>query len=104
MNQTKCNELHNIFKKGFTKGLERYPDGEDDLHHALIINGKVYPIYDSYGIHAGTDDTKFTKKLQRKTTTPMEKDKSKESRKYIEILEGMIIHTEKITALSVYNV
>ena len=34
----------------------------------------------------------------------MEKEKLKQMRKYIEILEGMIKHTKNITALKVFNV
>ena len=63
MDQKKYEDLHNIFKKGFQKILERYPDDEEDLDHSLIIKGKVYPEYDSCGIYAGTDDIKLAKKL-----------------------------------------
>ena len=73
MDQTKCKDLHNIFKKEFSKGLERYPDDEEDLHHVLLSKGKVYPIYDCYGIHAETDDIKLAKKSQRKTTTTIKR-------------------------------
>ena len=84
------------------KDIERSPDDEEDLHHTLIINGKVYRGYDIYGTRTGTDDVKLAKKLQKKTKRTMEKDKLKELRKYIEILEGMVINTESITALSVF--
>ena len=50
MDQTKCKDLHNIFKKGSAKGLDKYPDDEDNLHHALIIKVKVYPGYAGYRI------------------------------------------------------
>ena len=63
MNKTKCKYLHNISEKGFSKGLERYPDDEEHLYHALIINDKIYPGYDSYGIHARTDGIILAKKF-----------------------------------------
>ena len=63
MDQKKCEDLHSIFKKGFTNGLDKYPDEGDNLNHALIINGKVYPGYNGYGIHEETKDIKLAKKL-----------------------------------------
>ena len=53
MNQTKFKDLYSIFKIEFADGLDKFPDEEDDLHHILIISGKVYLIYDGYGIHKG---------------------------------------------------
>ena len=63
MDQTKYKDLHIIFKKRFKDGLDKYPNEEDELHHALIINGKVYLGYDGYGINEGTKDIKLAKKL-----------------------------------------
>ena len=105
MNQEKCEELQNIFKIGFDKGLQKYLDKDDELHHALFIKRKVYPGYDGYEIHTGTTkDIKSARNLQGKTTTTIEKDKLKDLQTEVEILEAMIVYTENIAALSVFNV
>ena len=57
--------LHCIFKAGFAKGLERYSDEENKLHHDLIINNKFYPGYDGYRIHKGLKNIKKSRKLQK---------------------------------------
>ena len=59
MNEIRCNKIHNIFKIGFKAGLQKYPNINDKLHHAWIINRKEYPGYEGYGIQAGTNSIKI---------------------------------------------
>ena len=73
MNETKCNEIHNIFKTGFKAGPQKYPDANNKLQYALIIKEKEYPRYEGYKIHEETNDIKLAQNLQRKTITAMRK-------------------------------
>ena len=104
MNETKYNELHDIFKTGFEAGLKNYPDVDHKLHYTVIISGKEYLGYKDYGIHTGKNDTKLAQNLQHKATTTMEKRKLNNLRLDVKILDVMIAYTKNIIALSVFNV
>ena len=80
IDQLKCETLYDVFNAGFTKGLETYPHKENKLHHDLIIKDKIYPGYYGYRIYQGSQDIKEARKLQRKTTTTIKKEKLKEIR------------------------
>ena len=73
IDQLKCKHLPNIFIDGFSAGLKEYPDDTHKYYHSLIINKIVYPGYNGYGIHQGSDNDKTARKLQHKTTTTIEK-------------------------------
>ena len=47
---------------------------------------------------------KIARKLQRKATTTVENGKLKELRTDVYILNGMITHTENVTALKVFHI
>ena len=104
IDQLKCETLHGIFKVAFTKSWETYPNKENKLYHTLIIKDKIHLGYDGYEIHKRLQDIKEARKLQRKTTTTIEKEKLKQIRQDVKILEEMIKHTEIITPLRVFNV
>ena len=90
MNEEKWNELHDIFKTWFNVGLKKYPDKDYEINYALIIDGKEYPGYEGYVIHAGTNDIKLVQNPQRKATTMTEKEKLHNLRVDVEILNVMI--------------
>ena len=82
---------------GFKTGLKTYLNVNHKLHNALIINGKDYPVYEGYMIHAGIRDTKLAQNLQHKTTITMKKAKLKlrKLRVAVNILDIMIRYTKK---------
>ena len=46
MNRARCKELHNILKIEFEERLQKFQEKNEDLHHTLAINWKVYPGYE----------------------------------------------------------
>ena len=69
---------------------KKYPNEEHKYHNTLIINERVYPGYDGYGIHQGTDNSSTAKKLQRKATTTMESEELDILRRDLPLLHGII--------------
>ena len=59
-----CEELQAALLTGFAAGRKKYPDEEHKFHNALIIKGGVYPGYEGYGIHQGTENESTSKKFQ----------------------------------------
>ena len=104
MDELSCKTFRIIFNNGFEDGLKRYLVDIQDFHYALIINKKLYPGRDGYGLHQGSNNEVTAKKLQRKLITTVEKEKLKELRGDIHVLNGMITHKDNITALRVFNV
>ena len=77
MDKLSCENFWVIFKNGFDDSLKKYPVDTHDFHHVLIINEKVYPGYDGYGLYQGSRNEKTVRILQSKSTTTVEKENLK---------------------------
>ena len=66
MDEPSCENLCILFRNRFAADPKKYPVDTQKLHNVLIINEKVYPGYEDYGLHQGSKNCKNSKETTKK--------------------------------------